>query len=87
MAKKNLDPISQKLLGLQVTSNPSSTSAKEVSVGEQVERLIREARDSKNLGLFMLFWELVGDCADLFFDFFLQLKTTGSMYVGWCAWF
>lgn len=56
MAKKNLDPISSKLRGLQVTSNPASTGEKEVSVGEQVERLIREARNPKNLGLMYVGW-------------------------------
>lgn len=49
-AKDSLGPISNKLRGLQVVSAPTSLGAKEVSVGEQVERLIREARDPKNLG-------------------------------------
>ncbi|CEQ38972.1 SPOSA6832_00438, partial [Sporobolomyces salmonicolor] len=49
-ALESLEPISNKLLGLQVTSDPDSLGAKEVTVEEQVERLIREARDPKNLG-------------------------------------
>lgn len=49
-ALEALEPISNKLLGLQVTSDPESVGAKEVAVEEQVERLIREARDPKNLG-------------------------------------
>jgi hypothetical protein len=49
-ALEALEPIANKLLGLQVTSDPVSLGAKEVSVEEQVERLIREARDPKNLG-------------------------------------
>lgn len=49
-ALEALEPISNKLLGLQVTSDPESVGPKEVTVEEQVERLIREARDSKNLG-------------------------------------
>ncbi|BGP36884.1 hypothetical protein JCM10449v2_000786 [Rhodotorula kratochvilovae] len=49
-ALEALEPISNKLLGLQVTSDPESLVVKEVAVEEQVERLIREARDPKNLG-------------------------------------
>ena len=49
-ALEALEPISNKLLGLQVTSDPESVAVKEVAVSEQVERLIREARDPKNLG-------------------------------------
>ncbi|GAA5857265.1 hypothetical protein JCM8547_009406 [Rhodosporidiobolus lusitaniae] len=55
-ALEALEPISNKLLGLQVTSDPESLSAKEVSVEEQVERLIREARDPKNLGAMYVGW-------------------------------
>ncbi|ORY85369.1 hypothetical protein BCR35DRAFT_264576 [Leucosporidium creatinivorum] len=55
-AKTSLTPISNKLSGLQVTSAPSSLGAKEVGVGEQVERLIREARDPKNLGSMYVGW-------------------------------
>ena len=49
-ALESLEPISNKLRGLQVTSDPKSIGAKEVTVEEQVERLIREARDPTNLG-------------------------------------
>lgn len=49
-ALESLEPISNKLRGLQVTSDPNSLGAKEVTVEEQVERLIREARDPNNLG-------------------------------------
>ncbi|KAK4058120.1 hypothetical protein OIO90_000859 [Microbotryomycetes sp. JL221] len=55
-AKNSLDPINNKLRGLQVTSAPSSLGVKEVSVVEQVERLIREARNSKNLGSMYVGW-------------------------------
>lgn len=55
-ARDSLGPISNKLRGLQVTSAPTSLGAKEVSVGEQVERLIREARDPKNLGMMYPGW-------------------------------
>lgn len=55
-AKTSLTPISNKLSGLQVVSAPSSLGAKEVGVGEQVERLIREARDPKNLGSMYVGW-------------------------------
>ncbi|GAA5902167.1 hypothetical protein JCM6882_006719 [Rhodosporidiobolus microsporus] len=55
-ALEALEPIANKLLGLQVTSDPDSLSAKEVSVEEQVERLIREARDPKNLGSMYVGW-------------------------------
>lgn len=48
-ARRNLEPISLKLRGLQVTSDPLSRGEKEAEVGEQVERLIREARSSKHL--------------------------------------
>ncbi|KAM0756274.1 hypothetical protein T439DRAFT_320977 [Meredithblackwellia eburnea MCA 4105] len=56
VAKKNLDPIKNKLRGLQVTSDPASLGEKEVSVGEQVERLIREARNPRNLGSMYVGW-------------------------------
>ncbi|GAA6005621.1 hypothetical protein JCM10207_005273 [Rhodosporidiobolus poonsookiae] len=55
-ALEALEPISNKLMGLQVTSDPDSLGAKEVSVEEQVERLIREARDPKNLGSMYVGW-------------------------------
>lgn len=55
-AKSSLEPISNKLRGLQVTSAPDSLGAKEVSVAEQVERLIREARNPKNLGSMYVGW-------------------------------
>lgn len=55
-AKDSLGPIDNKLSGLQVTSAPASLGAKEVGVGEQVERLIREARDPKNLGSMYVGW-------------------------------
>ncbi|GAA5994714.1 protein kinase MEC1 [Rhodotorula paludigena] len=55
-ALEALEPISNKLLGLQVTSDPESVGPKEVTVEEQVERLIREARDSKNLGSMYVGW-------------------------------
>ncbi|BGO96796.1 Serine/threonine-protein kinase MEC1 [Rhodotorula toruloides] len=55
-ALEALEPIDNKLLGLQVTSDPESIGVKEVSVEEQVERLIREARDSKNLGAMYVGW-------------------------------
>ncbi|GAA5921352.1 hypothetical protein JCM1841_002451 [Sporobolomyces salmonicolor] len=55
-ALESLEPISNKLLGLQVTSDPDSLGAKEVTVEEQVERLIREARDPKNLGSMYVGW-------------------------------
>ncbi|GAA5989436.1 hypothetical protein JCM11641_007903 [Rhodosporidiobolus odoratus] len=55
-ALEALDPISNKLMGLQVTSDPESMGPKEVSVEEQVERLIREARDPKNLGSMYVGW-------------------------------
>lgn len=45
-----------KLRGLQVTSSPESKGEKEVSVGEQVERLIREARNPTNLGSMYVGW-------------------------------
>ena len=37
-------------MGLQVTSDPESRGPKEVTIEEQVERLIREARNPQNLG-------------------------------------
>ena len=37
-------------MGLQVTSDPESLGPKEVTIEEQVERLIREARNPQNLG-------------------------------------
>ncbi|GAA6058573.1 hypothetical protein JCM10212_007012 [Sporobolomyces blumeae] len=55
-ALESLEPISNKLRGLQVTSDPKSLGAKEVSVEEQVERLIREARDPSNLGSMYVGW-------------------------------
>ncbi|KAK4054815.1 hypothetical protein OIV83_000739 [Microbotryomycetes sp. JL201] len=55
-ARNSLVPISNKLRGLQVTSAPDSLGVKEVSVSEQVERLIREARNSKNLGSMYVGW-------------------------------
>lgn len=55
-AREHLEPISLKLRGLQVTSDPASLGEKEVSVAEQVERLIREARDPKNLGACYVGW-------------------------------
>ncbi|GEM06491.1 phosphatidylinositol 3-/4-kinase [Rhodotorula toruloides] len=55
-ALEALEPIDNKLLGLQVTSDPQSLGVKEVGVEEQVERLIREARDSKNLGAMYVGW-------------------------------
>lgn len=55
-ARKNLDPVDLKLRGLQVTSDPASVGNKEVSVAEQVERLIRDARSSKNLGSMYVGW-------------------------------
>ena len=55
-ARKNLEPIRNKLRGLQVTSDPASVGTREVGVGEQVERLIREARSSKNLGSMYVGW-------------------------------
>ncbi|KDE08289.1 hypothetical protein MVLG_01552 [Microbotryum lychnidis-dioicae p1A1 Lamole] len=55
-AKTSLDPISNKLRGLQVTSDPASLGSKEVTIGEQVERLIREARNPKNLGSMYVGW-------------------------------
>lgn len=55
-ARENLDPISNKLRGLQVTSDPATKGDTEVDVGEQVERLIREARSSKNLGSMYVGW-------------------------------
>ncbi|GAA6058026.1 hypothetical protein JCM3770_003979 [Rhodotorula araucariae] len=55
-ALEALEPISNKLLGLQVTSDPESVVVKEVAVEEQVERLIREARDPKNLGSMYVGW-------------------------------
>ncbi|GAA5842453.1 hypothetical protein JCM9279_005388 [Rhodotorula babjevae] len=55
-ALEALEPISNKLLGLQVTSDPESVAVKEVAVEEQVERLIREARDPKNLGSMYVGW-------------------------------
>lgn len=47
-ARKALDPILRKLKGLQVTSVPTQ-SEKVVTVGNQVDSLIREATDSRNL--------------------------------------
>ncbi|KAI5476130.1 phosphatidylinositol 3-/4-kinase [Pseudohyphozyma bogoriensis] len=55
-AAENLDPIGNKLRGLQVTSDPNTKGDTEVDVGEQVERLIREARNSKNLGSMYVGW-------------------------------
>ncbi|GAA5955223.1 hypothetical protein JCM3765_003250 [Sporobolomyces pararoseus] len=55
-ALESLEPISNKLRGLQVTSDPNSLGAKEVTVEEQVERLIREARDPNNLGGMYVGW-------------------------------
>ncbi|BGP12911.1 hypothetical protein JCM10213v2_000828 [Rhodosporidiobolus nylandii] len=55
-AMEALDPITNKLMGLQVTSDPDSQGAKEVSIEEQVERLIREAKDPKNLGSMYVGW-------------------------------
>ncbi|GAA5943874.1 protein kinase MEC1 [Sporobolomyces koalae] len=55
-ALESLEPISNKLRGLQVTSDPKSLGAKEVTVEEQVERLIREARDPANLGSMYVGW-------------------------------
>ncbi|GAA6007639.1 hypothetical protein JCM11491_003906 [Sporobolomyces phaffii] len=55
-ALESLEPISNKLRGLQVTSDPKSLGAKEVTVEEQVERLIREARDPSNLGSMYVGW-------------------------------
>ncbi|KAM0793140.1 hypothetical protein ACM66B_000616 [Microbotryomycetes sp. NB124-2] len=55
-ARNSLVPISNKLRGLQVTSASDSLGVKEVSVSEQVERLIREARNSKNLGSMYVGW-------------------------------
>jgi phosphatidylinositol kinase/protein kinase (PI-3 family) len=55
-ARKNLEPILLKLRGLQVVSDPASKGETEVTVGEQVERLIREARSSKNLGSMYVGW-------------------------------
>lgn len=49
-ALEALEPISNKLTGLQVTSDPESLGSKEVTIEEQVERLIREARNPHNLG-------------------------------------
>mgnify|MGYP002718624999 CR=1 FL=1 len=49
-ALEALEPISNKLMGLQVTSDPESLGPKEVTIEEQVERLIREARNPQNLG-------------------------------------
>lgn len=49
-ALEALEPISNKLMGLQVTSDPESLGPKEVTIEEQVERLIREARNPHNLG-------------------------------------
>lgn len=55
-ARRSLDPISWKLRGVQVTSDPASRGEKEVSIGEQVERLIREAVSSQNLGGMYVGW-------------------------------
>lgn len=55
-ARKHLEPVGAKLRGLQVTSDKDSRGEKDVSVGEQVERLIREAKSSKNLGLMYAGW-------------------------------
>lgn len=56
VARKQLDPVLAKLKGLQVTHDPRSRGEVEVSVGEQVERLIREARNNNNLAVMYVGW-------------------------------
>lgn len=64
-ARKNLDPVLWKLRGLQVVSDPASRGDQDVSVGEQVERLIREARNPRNLGSMYVGWYV---CSFAFLD-------------------
>lgn len=48
-AKRCLDPIDRKLTGHQITSAPSGRTERQTSTENQVDSLINEARDRKNL--------------------------------------
>lgn len=75
-AKRALDPIMRKLEGLQITLAPPDRFGGASSTENQVESLIKEATDAKNLVSRLLDLSLIG----------LTLSAKGGMYVGWSPW-
>ncbi|KAG0147580.1 hypothetical protein CROQUDRAFT_76465 [Cronartium quercuum f. sp. fusiforme G11] len=55
-AKRALDPIDRKLTGYQITSAPSGKTERQTSTENQVDSLINEARDHKNLAGMYIGW-------------------------------
>lgn len=77
-AKRALDPIMRKLTGTQITLAPPDRFATEASTENQVESLIKEATDVKNLVRpFSWFCRF---CARLI------VVLQAALYVGWSAW-